>query len=330
MSLGEIGELRHHDARVADDADLAGAVAPELRAVEVDLDQLGFGVDVRLAAIADTKVERRAEDEHDVGALQRLLAGLLEEVRMTRRQAAARGAVDVDRHAERIDELRIRLAPARPPILASDDGHRPLGGLEQREGSLDGAGIAGHARLGAVLGGKYRLGLVHLLEQQIERHLQKHRPGYVGRGFAKGRGDVLAEPLGRRNADGPLGDRPHQLDVIHVLERAHVDEDARALSADDEHRHVGAVRARHRGHRVRQSGPRRDDRHSGLTRHARPAICGVPRGLLVPHVDHANALVEAAVVDGHHVSTAEREDEGDVLGTQRAGDYLPAVDVSHS
>src|SRR5262245_10144604 len=171
MSLGEIGELRHHDTGVADDADLASAVASQLRAVEVHLDQLGFGIHVRLAPVAKAKVERRAEDDHDVGALQRFLASLLEEVRMTRRQAAACSAVDVDRHAERIDELRVRLAATRPPILAADDGHRSLGGLEQSEGSLDGAGIAGQSRLGTVLAGEHRLGLVHLLEQQIERHL---------------------------------------------------------------------------------------------------------------------------------------------------------------
>src|SRR5213080_3764811 len=50
-----------------------------------------------------------------------------------------------------------------------------------------------------------------------------------------------------------------------------------------------------------------------LSGDARPAVGGVRRGLLVAHVDDADALVEAAVVDRHDVPAAEREHEGHAL-----------------
>ncbi len=65
-----------------------------------------------------------------------------------------------------------------------------------------------------------------------------------------------------------------------------------------------------------------------VTRAQPSAACAA--GLLVAHVDHADALVEAAVVDRHHVAAAEREHERHVLGAECSG-YDPAtVDVSHS
>src|SRR5207237_6070806 len=64
-------ERLHHEARVADDADVSAAVLPELAPVELDVDELRGLVDVRAAPVTDAEVERRAEDEHDIGALQR-------------------------------------------------------------------------------------------------------------------------------------------------------------------------------------------------------------------------------------------------------------------
>src|SRR3989442_1460356 len=84
------GERLHGQPGVADDADVAATVLAELAAVEVDVDQLGGLVDVRAAPVADAEVERGAEDEDHVGALERVLARLQEPVRVLGVERAAR------------------------------------------------------------------------------------------------------------------------------------------------------------------------------------------------------------------------------------------------
>ena len=91
------------------------------------------GLMCELAAVADAEVERRAEDEHDVGLLERVLARLEEPVRIVGIEAAARLPVHVDRHAERAHELGIGLAPPRPEELAADQAHRALRAAQQLE-----------------------------------------------------------------------------------------------------------------------------------------------------------------------------------------------------
>ncbi len=86
---------------------------------------------------------------------------------------------------------------------------------------------------------------------------------------------------------------------------------------------LARMRVRDAGDGVGEARAGGDDRDAGLPGDARPAVGGVRRGLLVAHVDDADALVEAAVVDRHDVSAAEREDEGHLLGVQRAGDDRP-------
>ena len=65
-----------------------GAVAPELARIEIDMDQLGVRIDVRIAPVAEAEVERRAEDQDDVGAEQRRLARAREEMRIVRAAAS--------------------------------------------------------------------------------------------------------------------------------------------------------------------------------------------------------------------------------------------------
>ncbi len=53
-------------------------------------------------------------------------------------------------------------------------------------------------------------------------------------------------------------------------------------------------------------------------------------GLLVAHVDDANALVEAAVVDGLDVTAAERKQVRHAMSFERLGDEAPAVNECHA
>ena len=171
--------------------------------------------------------------------------------------------------------------------------------------------------------GKTDLVLLVVIEELIDRHLEEHRAGQAGGGDAERHVDVLrhAPPFGTETAHLVIG-RMSSTWFMSCSEPMSAN-GARALPADDDHRDVGAVRARHAGHGVGEAGSRGDDRHAGPTGDARPAVGRVRRGLLVAHVDDADALVEAAVVDRHHVPAAEGEDEGDVLGAQRARHQRP-------
>ncbi len=74
FGLRRFRELGHDQTRVADDPDVELAVAAQFVPVQVDLDELGRGIDVGLAAVAESEVQRRAEDQHDVGLSESLLA----------------------------------------------------------------------------------------------------------------------------------------------------------------------------------------------------------------------------------------------------------------
>src|SRR4030042_45128 len=73
------------------------------------------------------------------------------------------------------------------------------------------------------------------------------------------------------------------------------------------------------------TGPARE----GAEVDARRALGGVAGGLLVAHVDHADGVVQAAVIDVHHVAAAEGEDAVDALLLEGAGHQLSAVDLGH-
>ena len=72
-------------------------------------------------------------------------------------------------------------------------------------------------------------------------------------------------------------------------------------------------------------GRRRDDAAelAGLTG---IAVGGVRGDLFVTHVDDANALIDAAVIDVDDVPAAQREDRVDALVLQRFGDQVAPGD----
>jgi hypothetical protein len=134
----------------------------------------------------------------------------------------------------------------------------------------------------------------------------------------------------RRHSDAPLGDGPHQLDVVHVLERAHVLQDPRPRAADHDHRDPRALRVGDSRHDVRDAGPRCDGAHAGLACDARVPVGGVPCRLLVPHVDDADAVVETAVVNRLDVPAAEREEVRDPVPRERLGNEPTAMNLRHA
>jgi hypothetical protein len=55
----------------------------------------------------------------------------------------------------------------------------------------------------------------------------------------------------------------------------------------------------------------------------------VSRGLLVPRIDHANAGVEAGLIDGVDVTSTQTEDALHALAFQGIYHQTPAVDFRH-
>ena len=100
-------------------------------------------------------------------------------------------------------------------------------------------------------------------------------------------------------------------------------------AADDDHGDAGALRVGHGRDDVGDAGPGGDGAHARLARDARPAVGGVAGGLLVADVDDADPLVEAAVVDGLDVASAEGEEVRRAVPLERLGDQAPAVDHCH-
>ncbi len=118
--------------------------------------------------------------------------------------------------------------------------------------------------------------------------------------------------------------------MVHVLERAHVGEGARAGAADDDHRDAAALGVGDGGDGVRHAGARGDSAHARSPGDARVAVGGVAGRLLVPDVDDADAVVEAPVVDGLDVAAAEGEEVRCAVAQERLGDESTAVDLSHA
>ena len=109
--------------------------------------RIELGLLAEAAAEAEPEVDRHADDERDVGALQAGAAGAAEGKLVVGGEAAAAQAVEEDRDPERLGE-GAQLLPRRAPVEAgAGHDHRPLGRRQQRRRLLDAVrrGAAGTA-----------------------------------------------------------------------------------------------------------------------------------------------------------------------------------------
>ena len=168
---------------------------------------------------------------------------------------------------------------------------------------------------------------VDLAVEHVARDLEVGRTVGAVEALARGHRDHVGDALGRHHGRGELGDRLHHVDVRQILQRRPSSTGASALWPPMcEHRALGAERGGDAGDGVGAAGA--GGRHhaaepAGL---ARVAVGGVRGGLLVAHVDDADALVDAAVIDVDDVAAAQREDGVDALGLERLGDEVAARD----
>ena len=129
------GERRQPGGDVADQVEVRQAVRGQRVRRDVEADHLRLGAEA--AAEAEPEVERHADDERDVGALQRGRAGAAEGEVVVGGQAAAAEAVEEDRDAERLGQRPQLVLAARPVEPGAGHDHRPLGPGQQRRGLLD-------------------------------------------------------------------------------------------------------------------------------------------------------------------------------------------------
>src|SRR4051794_8192455 len=93
------------------------AIATELGAVEIDLNDLGSFVPRRSAAVVDSEVERRAQHEDEIRLREREPSRPTEEERMRVRKRAARHSVQEPRRTEALEQRSRALSLRRPAKL---------------------------------------------------------------------------------------------------------------------------------------------------------------------------------------------------------------------
>ena len=210
------------------------------------------------------------------------------------------------------DEAVHLLAGPGPLDAGAGHQHRLLRLLEQLDGAADLVAIGREPRRIGADARNLDLVVLHLRHEDVHRDLQVGRAGNPRHRVANRQLDVLGNPMGLIDGVGVLGDGPNHADVIHLLERAAAQVLERTLTAEDEDRRVGAPGIGDAGDAVGHARAGGDGRHADRPRlAARPGIRGVDGGLLVAHVDDLDALVEAAVVEGHDVAARKREDDLD-------------------
>ena len=89
-----------------------------------------------------------------------------------------------------------------------------------------------------------------------------------------------------------------------ILQRSHLVLRQRALTADVQDGTLGAERGGDAGHGVGEPRTRGRDHTAELAGLARVAVGGVRGDLFVAHVDDADALIDAAVIDVDDVAAA--------------------------
>jgi hypothetical protein len=162
--------------------------------------------------------------------------------------------------------------------------------------------------------------------EDIHRDLQVRRAGIACQRIADRFFDVVADTVGGVAGLGPLGDRPHDRNVIHLLQRALAQVHERALSADDEDWRVGAPGVGDAGDTVGGAGARSQDGDADLARvQSGPGVGGMHGRLFMAHIHDLDAFVQAAVVDGHHMASRECENDLDARLFERLGCQLSSV-----
>ncbi len=275
-------------------------------------------------AVTHAEVEGRADDHHHVGLGEGKRAGAVEVMRIAWRQHAAAGAVHVAGNVEAAQKRDCLFMAARGVDLLAEQDGRTLGIHQDVGEPFDVGRIADRLHRGAVMAGLGDDGLVqrNLGIEDVARDFQIGRSVGAGEAFARRHRHHVGDAGGGKDAGGELGDGLHHVHMRQVLQRTHLVLGERGLAADMDD---GAFRAEgggNAGHRVGAAGAGRRHHAAELAGLAGIAVGGMGGGLLMAHVDDADAFVDAAVIDVDDVAAAQGEDGVDTLVLQRLGDQM--------
>ena len=320
--------MAQHGFRVAHDAEINWPVAADFLVGNVHLRDLHAGVPSRRQAEAHDKVEARADNQHRIGFLPRLIARAEKAQRMILRDDPPALRRRVKRDVREIHELLELVHRARPEDAGPSEDDRTLRLLEHRDRLPDQIRIGGDARYRMRPIRKHHFAFFDPVVEHVARQIDIDRAGLPAGRHAKRLVDDLRDAPHIDHSLGVLGDRLEHPHLVHLLKRAHPGLRDRARPAQRNDRHRIDERIADAGDQVGDARARGREAHARLADHAAVGMRRHRRGLLVAHIDRAKTLDTAR---GHidHRTAGEIENGIDAFVLQRLRDEIVAADLGH-
>ena len=323
---------RQHASAVADDADVHLARGGgDLGRVDVDAGDLGAGVEPRRRGVADDVVHAGAEHDDEVRLAEGGRAHGRERERMVVGHHTAALRRGVERDAGPLHQL-LHLAPgARPDHAAARDDHGLAGSRHGQHQRIDLLGVAQGPRVEDRPAAQRP---VHLLlgdlgVEDVAGEIEIGRPGLAAHGVLDGVVHLLGNALQVVDPVGPLHAAPHDGDLVDLLEHLPAELMDRARPADRHHRGAVDQRVGKAGGEVDDAGAARRHAHAGLLGKAAVGVPHHRRGLLVAHVDGADALLDAGGFGQQHRPAHQEQQVLDAFLLQRLRQDLRARQLRH-
>ena len=189
-------------------------------------------------AVAEAEVERGADDDDEVGAVEGLAARLGHEQRVATGDDPAAHAVGDGRQAGVLDQVEGGVLGAVGPDVGAEDEHRAGGGREQPGHGRDGVGVG----VGAARRTDDRHDTGALVEELVHRHVHEHRTAVRRPGRGEGLVHARGHLGGGRDGARQLGDRRDDRRLVELLQRAAAPAVLRGATTDHDHRRPGELR----------------------------------------------------------------------------------------
>ena len=223
--------------------------------------------------------------------------------------AALRGRVERD--AGRLDEV-LQLGPGLRPDHAAARQDDRLARLAQRlDELLDLAGFAHRPRAQQRPAAQAPVdqAFVDLGVEDVAGEIEIDRAGLAGHRLLERVVDLLGDALEVVDAVRPLGAGLHDRDLIDFLEHLAAELADRARAADRDHRRAVDERVGDARRQVDHARAARRHAHAGLLQQPAIGLRHEGGGLLVPHVERADAFLDArGLGEQHRAAHQEIED----------------------
>ena len=302
------------------------------------MDHLGRGRRVAEDAVAEAEVQRGADDDHHVRALEGRGSRTGDQARVARRKQPPTQPGEDRRQVELGDQVDgLLLGEARPHVAGEHDHGRP-GGSQDLGGTVEGTGIRNlHGRRDGLLGRCCGPEV-----EEVHRHVEEHRSAVRGQREPERLG--CARPDRRRvlQRPGGLRDRTEQRGVVELLQRAGAPARLRCATTDHDHRRTVEQPGRQRRHRVGHARSGSDCGEPGRPVQPAGGLGGEDGGRLVADVEQPYGSValgglpigcgiepllasDRGVVQREDVRPREGEQGGGAVRLRSGDDVVPAV-----